>query len=251
MSEFNEDFFEELDNKIIKVLKKQNVISICRVGSSLIKNKCKDIDYLVISSNKEELKNCIKEEITSKIIAIDDSYRFEIDGFICDIALYNKDEFIYKINNIINLNNYGEQREWATGYWLPEGFMLDIIKAKVLIDKDNFIQSIIIKQKEGYNDFRKKMIERVKIQIGVAKNNLTTINEFRVISYSNLCLALLRLYNLSLNKQIISFKKILADTKNSQLSEEFEKIFSGNLEIENLDENINKIMKVCEEKSNE
>lgn len=251
MSEFNTDFFEELDNKIISILGNQNVISICRVGSSLIKNKCKDIDYLVISNNKEELKKCIKKEISSKIIAIDDSYRFEIDGFVCDIALYNKDEFIYKINNIINLNNYGEQREWATGYWLPEGFILDIIKAKVLIDKQDFIGNIIINQKKGYEEFRKKMIERVKIQIDVAKNNLTTINEFRVVSYSNLCLALLRLYNLSLDRQIISFKKILADTKNSQLSEEFERIFSGDLELKNINQDINKILKVCKEDCND
>lgn len=252
MDEQNTDqYFEDLDTEILKLLTNNGIISICRVGSSLKKCNCKDIDYFIICSKKTDIKQHLRNKFLNSIIAIDDSYRFTLQGFTCDLALYEMTEFENKIENIVNMKNFGEQREWATGYWLPEGFILDLMQSKILYDEKNFIGSVISEQKQQYNQFRLNMIKRIKIHIKFALSNFSKIEQFKAISYSNLILALLRLYNLSYNRGIISFKKILNDTKKSELSEEFSRLFSGNISNNKLQKDVDKIIERCGEKVNE
>ncbi len=132
---------EELEKNIknIKELFGKNFgsESLLQVGSSVNKDNYNDIDLLIISNNKKDTLNKIRDIFEGyKMSEIDDSIKIS-DYFKTEIsfAIHEKEQFLNRINDYIS----GEDmpcfhKTWSTGYWLIEGYINDLKNSRVIID---------------------------------------------------------------------------------------------------------------------
>lgn len=116
------------------------------VGSQLHSTPTTDLDFIFVSSCKrseaqELIANFIKNNFSYKHInKLDDSVQIQFNNFnfpIVSFGVYERNEIESLVNRFLTGENvYGVHRPWATGYWVPEALMADIVNAKPLIAED-------------------------------------------------------------------------------------------------------------------
>lgn len=203
-----------INYKISTIFQKKGISSLVQVGSSLVERNAKDIDYILIGNQeKKEIINYLNTILESALVSeLDDSFRFELDGKIINIAVFNENDFDYRIHRIMTCELYGELREWVIGYWLPEAFMKDVIDGYIVFDNGYFKnkQQELIENQESIIF---ALTKRVKLEIECCIGELNTGVIPSIITYSKLLLSLLRFYNLK-NKTIEkNFSKIVLKIK--------------------------------------
>ncbi len=150
------------------------VLSMAETGGTLSKKESKDVDYIALVQDKNKLKEYINGLYDTQII--DDSVRIVDESFVknINIALYTKDELEKKISNYTTKQcPLGEKREWASGYWVPEIFVFDILNSKIIFDSGDNYRSIIeytLLNKEGILENMHEKIEQ-EISIKLEKLN--------------------------------------------------------------------------------
>lgn len=235
------------DKEIFKILEFSNTKAICRVGSTVTNSEFKDIDYLIISENIEQLSRDILELFKNfYIIKLDDSFRIKHGELIYNLAIFNEIDFLKKIEDILEGKILGEHREWTIGYWLPEGLLFDLLNSLIIYDDYNILQKIKVKIDSNYKEFLEKITLRITQEV---EFSLGFSNKYRVINEikkNSILLSLLRFFNLSFDKRLINFEKMLDSALNSELKKEFTNL----LENQNLMNKyeINKILEKCQER---
>lgn len=240
---------EELAKKIVEIKKifmdNFDNDSLLQVGSSVKNNNYHDIDFLVISNDKNKTINNIYEIFKDyKTSMIDDSLKVSnyFDKEI-SFAIYERDYFF----NLVHNYNKGEQmhsyhKSWATGYWLIEGFINDLKNSMIVVDNHNLNELIKIVSKESiYGE--KRILVDCKEELIIKKNILDKVdNPIEISLVSNdLLLCSLRALSLINGKPLRSFKNI--KDKIEDLPDEYKTI------INNLvDNNINKVIEIIDNK---
>lgn len=241
---------EELEKNIknIKELFGKNFgsESLLQVGSSVNKDNYNDIDLLIISNNKKDTLNKIRDIFEGyKMSEIDDSIKIS-DYFKTEIsfAIHEKEQFLNRINDYIS----GEDmpcfhKTWSTGYWLIEGYINDLKNSRVIIDNHGINNLIkLINKTSIYAENKILMDCREELTLKQNMLNKTTDDIEHNLIQQDLFLCSLRTLSLLSNCPLRGFKKI--EEKIEKLPNDYRKIIM-NLFKEN---NVNRVIKLINEK---
>lgn len=189
----------------------ENVLFLMEVGGTLQKTKAKDIDYIIIVSDKLSFKNKLSK-IFGKICVLDDSYRVLERAPQLNFAIFDETDMISKIEQYkLRSSPLSENREWVIGYWIPEIFIEDILNGQILINHSKKLKNV----KKYFSKSKSKILEnyRLKIKSEIAiKSNLLLESEFffeKGLLKNDLILALVRYIQICVNREYLNFSKII------------------------------------------
>lgn len=148
-------------NERIKVFKYLTDNTVMQVG----KKDADVIDCIVVADEGLiKLSTELKKQFEDLSVS-DDSIRVKIDDITWSFAVYSKKSLIIKVLDILQNCRYGEIRPWARGYWLPEGFLIDISDGEV-INGDNAIHEYLKAEiRSGWKSFKSSLIEYLNSEI--------------------------------------------------------------------------------------
>lgn len=198
-----------------KELKEKGVDqSIALVGSAVENYKYNDIDFLMIVDDINNVKSKILSCMCEYVISIcDDAIKINnYKGNKISIALYSKN----KVNDIIDDFISGilcnpTHRTWCLGYWMPESFVENLRKMKIINDPTNYMNNIKNKLNKEHIYAKKAIIKECLEEIKIKYNYLSKSNveSLEYTLYKNdIILCIIRGLKILNNEFLVSFKKI-------------------------------------------
>lgn len=180
------------------------------VGSYARGETLHDVDCLLISDPTEKNRLCIllnNEFSSTESFINDDSLQCKIDGVVFDFAFLSKNELVQRRKGIQQRRMKAEHRNWCVGYWMPEGFINDILNAKVVFDKSDLLADFTREIEESYSEIIKCLLEEAKREI-ILKSKLGEQKLYNTLARNDIIAAFMRLINLKENWRLSSFKHI-------------------------------------------
>lgn len=145
----NREIFDFLKNELL-----------LQVGN----RKSNNIDFLVITSSmSREMVYDILQASYSEVWVSDDAIQFLYEDKTWSFVVFTETEFQVFLDLIFAQAKYGEVREWVLGYWIPEGFLLDILHGEIVFDKENkgeMLQETIATRWQSFTENLMKHIEK-------------------------------------------------------------------------------------------
>ena len=168
-----------------------------------------DVDILLLVSvqNKKELIEALERDYYLDVLLVnDDSVSCVIENVPFDFAFLTIDEWRRRLGRFRQKQTYAEIRNWCVGYWLPEGFLFDMMKALCLFCKDTVIQEGVQSIAALYQDYRLELIQDIKTEVILKSKLRDDLPFYSKIARGDVLAALLRLINLSNDWRLTSFK---------------------------------------------
>lgn len=193
---------------IREFLESVNAILLIQVGN----RKSTNLDFILITcedtlSEANEKANLLR--LKSKVS--DDCIQFDLFDHLWSFAIYTRHELDEKISQIFSLRIYGEIRGWAMGYWLPEGFLIDIINADFCYGSFEIYGQLKADLNRKWEKYRLELIEKIQDEILTKRKLRQKYPEesfwFNRLT-SDLSLANSRLENLALNDNATGFHRM-------------------------------------------
>ena len=155
-------------NFIIEKLDVLKNYTIIQVGEK----KDKVIDNILITENEElaHIYNLLKIRYKN-VKQLDDVVRFGFENVELSFAVYTKKHLLDKVNEILSGRRYGEIRSWTRGYWLPEGFLVDIKFGECILGDSDFFMYIKDEIENDWDSFKLKLIAQLDEEI-IMKNEM-------------------------------------------------------------------------------
>ncbi|MCR4656164.1 MAG: hypothetical protein K5770_08055 [Lachnospiraceae bacterium] len=148
-------------NERIKVFKCLTENTIIQVGK-----KDGDVIDCIVVTDDDIIKLSMELKKQFEYLSVsDDAIRVKTDDKTWSLVVYSKKSLIIQVLDILQNRRYGEIRPWTRGYWLPEGFLIDISDGKV-INGDNAIHEYLKAEiSSGWDSFKSSLIEYLNDEI--------------------------------------------------------------------------------------
>lgn len=153
---------------IQEFLESIQTVVLLRVGN----RESSNFDFILITCGATLFE--AKEKANSlhlKSSVSDDCIQFDYLNHLWSFAIYTKYELTEKLLKIFSLRLYGEIRGWVKGYWLPEGFLIDIMNADFCYGDFRAYAHLKDDLSEKWEMYRLELIERIQEEI-LMKNQL-------------------------------------------------------------------------------
>jgi len=191
-----------IDSLINSLIKEKYIMSIWQVGSSTREKVYNDIDILITHSHtdNEILKKIIETRVRElffnhKVITIDDAVRIFYNVEI-SIAIYSHSDLCDLLKTILKGKMiYGNVRQWAIGYWIPEALLHDLQTGKCLFHMQiqDDIKCIISKNTDIlFRAIINNLMQEIEIKSKLRKKTKTNYIEKKLIE-RDLILAIVRI----------------------------------------------------------
>ena len=207
------------NNMAIKIIKKNidaNNITypFGLVGSAAIKKDFNDMDFLMIVDDIKKARQILFEAFNKYDVSIcDDAVKISnLIPYQVSFALYEKEKVNEIVNNFMTGKNLETKHKvWCIAYWLPESFIEDLRKMKVINDNGNYLTNI--KKQVSKNSIYafKTIIDECLQEILIKKENLKKLpnTSIEYVCLKNeIIFSLLRVLYLLKDKYLTSFKHI-------------------------------------------
>lgn len=217
-------------NKVTDYLKSISFIEVVYIVGSFAKGVTShDIDMLLIGRdiNKQKLQYSMIKDIGATMVLVnDDSISCQIDGFDFDFAFLSEDLLMRRANDITQMRLFGEHRNWCVGYWMPEGFLYDLKRAKIVFDKSGVVRECVNHLLSNYETTRQNLIEEIKKEIKLKSKTMPDLFYYNIILRRDVLAAFLRLTNLIEEWELTSFKHIDKKIRNTWYGQELKMLES-------------------------
>ncbi len=156
----NKSYFGITESLSMQLNKAKSIVAYGVVGSVVSSKKFNDIDILALCTNTKKASEEISNILSNyQLSHVDDAIK--INGF-CDreisVALYNikeVEEFVDRF--ILGQRIIPEHRSWSIGYWLPEGFIMDLSRIQILNDDSGYLE-VLKNRVQSYSPYARKRI---------------------------------------------------------------------------------------------
>ena len=125
--------------------KAKNIIAYGVVGSAISSNNYNDIDILALCVDAKQANQEISNIFSGyKLVHIDDAVKIkELFKHEISVALYNMREVEEFVNKFVTGQRIvPEHRSWTVGYWLPDGFAMDLSQIQILKDTNKCLTTL-------------------------------------------------------------------------------------------------------------
>ena len=199
-------------NKVTDYLKSNPCVDAAYIVGSFANGvKIHDVDMLLIGNefDKQVLQYHLVNDLgATEVFVNDDSIACHIDGVDFDFALLAVQSLLRRAENIAQMTLFAEHRNWCVGYWMPEGFLYDLRKAQVVIEKSSTVRECIDGLLAGYGKTRRMLIEEIKKEIRLKSLLKKELAHYNTIARSDVLAAFMRIANLVEGWELTSFKHI-------------------------------------------
>lgn len=158
-----------MGDPIEQVLRRAETLLLCQVGSK----KGQNMDFVLVT-RAQMLREVyeIAEEYFPLCRISDDCVQLEMQGQIWSFAVYTEKQLEKRLEDIFALRVYGEMRPWALGYWIPEGFLQDLMMGRLLFGSSEAWGMLYSALQERWAAYRQALAEKIRQELASKRRML-------------------------------------------------------------------------------